>query len=208
MVTGSTEVEDGLFLDVHPSAARRLLLAALESFSSEGYHATTTRSIATKAGMSPAAMYVHYRSKQDVLMQISMLGHQASLGVIRAAAASESDPVDRLRSIVRNHTRWHARNRDIARVAQYELISLTPENLAEVSTLRKATRQVLREAIDDGVAAARFQVADIDATLQSIASLSIDVARWYPGAWRGTVDDLADAYAELATRLVGASAHR
>lgn len=208
MVTASTDVEDGLFVDVHPSAARRLLLAALESFSSEGYHATTTRSIATKAGMSPAAMYVHYRSKQAVLMQISLLGHQASLRVIRAAAASESEPVERLRAVVREHTRWHARNRDVARVAQYELISLSPENLAEVTTLRKAVRSVLREAIDDGIAAGRFVVPDVDAALQAIASLSIDVARWFPGGWRGSVDDLADAYADVATRVVGATTHR
>lgn len=202
MVTGSTDVDDDLFVDVHPTAARRLLLAALESFSNEGYHATTTRSIATKAGMSPAAMYVHYRSKQDVLMQISMLGHQASLDVIRAAASSESDPVERLRAIVRAHTRWHAHNRDVARVAQYEFISLSTENAAEVLTLRRATRQVLCDAVADGLTAGAFATLDVDASVQAIASLSIDVARWFPGTWRGTVEELADVYADLASRLV------
>ena len=39
-----------LWPDVQPEAARRLMLAGVESFARRGYHATTTRDIAGGAG--------------------------------------------------------------------------------------------------------------------------------------------------------------
>ncbi|WP_342215837.1 TetR family transcriptional regulator [Nocardia cyriacigeorgica] len=42
----------------------RLLEAAAAAFADKGFNATTTRDIAAAAGMSPAAVYVHHRSKE------------------------------------------------------------------------------------------------------------------------------------------------
>jgi len=47
---------DDLWLDVEPPASRRLLLAALDAFSEQGYFATTTRDISERAQLSPAAV--------------------------------------------------------------------------------------------------------------------------------------------------------
>ncbi len=46
------------------SARVRLREAAIEAFARKGFHGTTTRDISTAAGMSPAALYVHYPSKR------------------------------------------------------------------------------------------------------------------------------------------------
>src|SRR4051794_6434574 len=59
-----------------PGASRRLLMGAVDAFAERGYHATTTRDIASRAGMSPAALYVHYRSKEELLFQLIRIGHQ------------------------------------------------------------------------------------------------------------------------------------
>ncbi|MGH3948978.1 MAG: helix-turn-helix domain-containing protein, partial [Pseudonocardiaceae bacterium] len=67
----SAEVPADWWPEVKPEAARRLMVAAIESFARQGFHATTTRDIATAAGMSPAALYVHYPSKSAVLSAIS-----------------------------------------------------------------------------------------------------------------------------------------
>ena len=56
-------------------ARDRLLEAAVDSFAARGFHGTTTRDIAAAAGMSPAALYVHHRSKEDLLHLIARTGH-------------------------------------------------------------------------------------------------------------------------------------
>ncbi|WP_309117844.1 helix-turn-helix domain-containing protein, partial [Saccharothrix sp.] len=59
-----------------------MLIAAAAAFAGRGYHATTTRDIAAQAGMSPAAVYIHYRSKEDLLFQISRIGHRRALEML------------------------------------------------------------------------------------------------------------------------------
>src|SRR5262245_5364413 len=107
------------------AAARRLLVAGIEAFSERGYHATTTRAIAARADMSPAAVYVHYRSKEALLFAISRIGHESALRAVLAARDSTAEPVPRLRAVVRAHVGWHARHHTMARVIQYELCALS-----------------------------------------------------------------------------------
>ena len=73
---------DESFEGVTPDAARRLLLGAVEAFAERGFHATTTRDIAGRAGMSPAALYIHYKTKEELLFQISRVGHERSVSVL------------------------------------------------------------------------------------------------------------------------------
>ena len=98
--------------------------AAVEAFGQRGYHATTTREIAERAGMSPAGMYIHFQSKQDILYQVSRRGHAAVLKVVEDALAGDAPPEEQVRRFVQAFTAWHAWNHRSARVQQYELHAL------------------------------------------------------------------------------------
>src|SRR3954463_3129414 len=110
---------------VQPAAARRLLTGAIAAFAERGFQATTTRDIASRAGMSPAALYVQYPSKERLLFEISLYGHRAALEILLAANTADT-PADRLRAMVAAFTAWHAEHHTIARVVQYELAALSP----------------------------------------------------------------------------------
>jgi AcrR family transcriptional regulator len=86
----------------------RLWDAAIAAFSDKGFHGTTTRDIATAAGLSSAALYVHYESKEALLYLISRSGHEATLALIRNAVASSDDPVEQLRRVMYDFSRHHA----------------------------------------------------------------------------------------------------
>ncbi|MFF3149700.1 helix-turn-helix domain-containing protein, partial [Streptomyces sp. NPDC057927] len=94
--------------EVTPDAARRLLVAAVEAFAERGYHATTTRDIAGRAGMSPAALYIHYKTKEELLHRISRIGHDKALDIVRGAAQGGGSAAERLTDAVRSFVRWHA----------------------------------------------------------------------------------------------------
>jgi AcrR family transcriptional regulator len=81
-------------------ARSRLVAAAVESFASKGFHGTTTRDIASAAGMSPAALYVHHKSKEDLLYLISRAGHEFTLLLVKDAVAGSDDPVEQLLAVV------------------------------------------------------------------------------------------------------------
>jgi AcrR family transcriptional regulator len=70
----------------------RLLDAAIAAFAEKGSHGTTTRDVATAAGMSPAALYVHHRSKEELLYLISRSGHEDTLRLVQQPITFSDDP--------------------------------------------------------------------------------------------------------------------
>lgn len=195
---------------VEPAAARRLLTGAIDAFAERGFQATTTRDIASRAGMSPAALYVHYPSKERLLFEISLYGHRAALEILTAAntgptpgaADPARSPEDRLRAMVSAFTAWHAEHHTIARVVQYELAALTPEHFSEVATIRRAISALIEKVLTDGVSDGTFTVDDLPGTTLAVLSLSIDVARWYDPTRRPSPEALGTLYADLALRMV------
>lgn len=183
----------------------RLLEAAVTAFSEKGFHGTTTRDIAAAAGMSPAALYVHHKSKEELLYLISRNGHENTLRTIRAALARSEGPVESLRAVVHDFAVHHARGRTGARVVNYELAALEPDHLAEIREIRHQIEDELRTLVQRGADAGVFDVADSRMTAAALLSLGIDLARWYHDGTRWTPEQIGDHYAELALRIVGAS---
>ncbi|CAL9578401.1 TetR/AcrR family transcriptional regulator [Streptomyces sp. enrichment culture] len=190
--------------EVTPDAARRLLLAAVEAFAERGYHATTTRDIAGRAGMSPAALYIHYKTKEELLHRISRIGHEKALDILRTASRGEGTATERLADAVSSFVRWHARGRTTARVVQYELDSLGPDARAEIVGLRRQVDAEVRGIIENGVRSGEFDVPDVPGTTLAVLSLCIDVARWFNVDGPRTPEEVGALYADLVLRMVGA----
>jgi AcrR family transcriptional regulator len=183
----------------------RLLDAAITAFAEKGFHGTTTRDIAAAAGMSPAALYVHHNSKEELLHVISRAGHTRTLHVVRAGIASSDDPVAQLRRVVYDFAVHHARGHTGARIVNYELAALTPEHLAEIRGIRRQINDEIQGIVERGVAAGVFDAPDPQMAAVALLSLGIDIARWYrdEGGW--APEDIAERYAEMALRMVGAA---
>jgi AcrR family transcriptional regulator len=189
----------------------RLLDAAVQAFGAKGFHGTTTRDIAAAAGMSPAAVYVHHRSKEELLHVISREGHRTTLELVRRAASAGSagsagpaSPTERLAAIAREFGRHHAQGHTWARIVNYELEALSPDHREEIRALRIAIEQEVRAVIEEGIAAGEFDVPEVSMATTAVLSLGIDIARWYRDDGRWTPEDVGDHMAGLALRIVGA----
>jgi AcrR family transcriptional regulator len=190
-----------------PASSRRLIEAATEAFAERGYHATTTRDIASRVGMSPAGLYVHFPSKVALLAQISRGGHQASAALVEQAIKQAPDPVARLRAVTSGFATWHAEHHRVARIVHNELPALPEDDLKAVLRLRQQIEQRVEEQLRDGVALGVMDVSDTRAVARAILSLTVDVARWYdPHHGRNTPEEIGALYADLAVRMVSATA--
>ena len=68
---------------------QRLVRAALELFTTQGYHVTTTGQIARKAGVAEGTIYKHFESKQHLLNE---LYRGAARWAARAAEEADGAP--------------------------------------------------------------------------------------------------------------------
>lgn len=185
-------------------SVQRLMEAAVDAFADKGFHATSTRDIASRANMSPAGVYVHFASKQDLLFQLCQRGHVLALEVVLTARANSPTPPGQLVAIVSAFARWHAEHYRTARIVQYEFAHLSPEHRDEVLAVRKQIDAVVRDVLLAGVASGDFDVPDVAVTTLALQSLTVDVARWYVPGMRRTPEAIGTAYGDLALRLVRA----
>ncbi len=188
------------------STVERLLDAAAGAFADRGFHATTTRDIASRAGLSAAGVYVHFESKEAVLYALSRRGHEAALALVHGSATGPGTPTERVARVMSEFAAWHAEHYEVARVVQYEFPHLLPHHRDEVLALRKNIDEAVRELLADGVASGEFEVADVRDTTLALMSMCIDVARWYSPGVRRTPDRIGATYASLGLRLLGARA--
>jgi AcrR family transcriptional regulator len=195
---------DNFWHDVKPESSRRILEAAIVCFAARGYNATTTREIAKRAGMSPAAIYVHFPSKQALLYKVNCTGHVAVLADVRKSLEGIRSPNERLWQFMRAYVSWHARNHTLARACQYDLRQIPPNYFDEIRDLRRQVEMLLGNELRAGLESGDFVFPDLATTSLALLSLGIDVARWYTERAQ-TPDDLGAAYADLALRIVGAN---
>jgi AcrR family transcriptional regulator len=192
-----------LWGDEFGNVARGLLTSAVRCFASNGFHATTTRDIATGVGLSPAALYVHFPSKELVLFEIARVGHEKALAYIQDRVVDEApDPAARLRVLVSRFTAWHARHHVAGRVCQYELAGLSREHYAEILRLRHLINEVFRDAVAHGVKDGTFAPVDVNRVVRGVLSLGIDLVRWYRLDGPDSPEQLGGFYADLALSMV------
>lgn len=203
---GLPELEDDspdLWSTDLPDVARNLLTSAVRCFASNGFHATTTRDISGAIGLSPAALYVYFPSKELVLFEIIRSGHQRVLDHITGPEVAEvADAAGHLTALIAHYTEWHARHHVAARVCQFELAGLTAEHYEEILEIRHRTNSVLREAVARGVADGSFDDVDVRRVSRAMLSLCIDLVRWYRLDGSDTPEQLGRLNAALALRMV------
>jgi AcrR family transcriptional regulator len=154
-------------------------------------------------GLSPAALYAHFPSKELVLYEIIRSGHESALACVQDPAVGDAGTAaDRLRVAMARYTAWHARHHVAARVSQYELAGLTAEHYEEVMQLRRRTNAVFRDAVARGIDEGTFLPVDVNRVVRGMLSLSIDLVRWYRLDGSDAPEHLGDFYAELALKMV------
>jgi len=188
-----------------PQTAQRLLEAAVDTFSEQGYHATTTRDIAHRAGLSPAGLYVHYPSKAALLGHLSRIGHEAALRLVRHTLALPGDSPRRLHALVAAFVTWHAEHHTVARVVHYQLQSLDSADRDAVAAMRRELERLVEAEVLRGARAGTLTVSHPRQATRAVLSLAIDVARWYDPRGTETPRRLGRIYADLALRMLGAA---
>ena len=182
----------------------RILTAALELFAHVGFHGASIRAIADAAGMQTATMYGQFTSKEAMLEELMVAGHEAWVDALSAAAdAAGPSPADQLAALVRTNVLHHIEYAMVAVVSNGELHSLSPAAAAKVMGLRRRAEDRLEGIISAGVVAGSFARQDPAVTMLAIGGMSLRVANWYPGRFDYSPEEIADKYAELILRMVG-----
>lgn len=181
-----------------------LLDAALDAFVEKGFHGTSMRDIAARAGASVSHAYYYFPAKRDILWRI-MAGITSELiaALKTAANGAGSDPAMRLEAIVRAHVLLHTKRQDESFVGNTELRSLGPRDRRRLVALRDQVSSIFKAAIGAGL---RQKVFSCDRPAEAnlaIVTMCTAVADWYRAEGPVSPEEMADRYAAIALRMVG-----
>lgn len=180
-----------------------ILGASIEVMSENGYHGTSVRDIAERAGMSPAALYHHFRSKHDVLTTIMERGIEellARTGEAREAAGA--DPVAALRAIVEVQVLFHLEDQRGTLLGTSEVRGLEEPVRGEHLARRQHQQRIFDDVVREGVRQGLFHTAyPVDAA-RAVVVMCTGVASWFRPDGALSRTQVAHRYQDLALDVV------
>lgn len=179
-----------------------IMTAAVESFVATGYHGATMRSLAQRAGISVAAVYHHYRDKQDLLVRILDYTMVELNWRVQAARREGETSVARVSLIVEALALYHTHRRDLAFIGASEMRSLIGANRYRITTARNDIQAILDEEIADATRTGHVATAHPRNAGRAIATMCTALSQWFRVDGPSTPEQIAQEYAQFAQDLL------
>lgn len=177
-----------------------ILRAALELFTEKGIHATTTKDIARRAGVSEGALYRHFQSKQELAEDLYITHLSWFTAQLDKSVLMNGRFEDRLRALVDGCFRFFDEDRTL-----FTYLILSEHNeLGRTSKRIRHIRHLVRDILVDGRSQGRVREGDLELQGALIIGTIIRVAifRIY-GLLQGDLRGRADEVAAACLRAVG-----
>lgn len=191
----SSEAESG------PNQERRrtLLEVAARLFCEKGYSATTMKEIADASGMLKGSLYHYFPSKEEILFQIIWITHselRSWTDPIRAD--KQSDPIERLRSLIKAHVLLNVADREMATVFYNDFKALPEDRQKVIVRERDSYERFLRRLIAEAQKAGNMGT-DAEPRLIAFGILGLvnSVLRWYRPSGKYSSKEVAEFFEEL-----------
>ena len=186
---------------------QELLRAAARLFRQQGFDATSTRDIATAAGMRSGSPFYHFENKEALLAAVMQEGMQSALqrqaaamdtAVTEAAAQGHTlSARECLQVLVRSHFEvLLGPDSDFIPVMLYEWRSLSAAQRSEVNRLKDSYEAVWVPVLKALHASGELQGEPGLARMMLFGALNWSV-QWYDPARQATLDDLTQSVLQL-----------
>jgi len=178
------------------TAPENVVAAAFTCFARRGYRRVALEQIAREAGISRAALYLHFRDKEDIFRAVSRQVHASAQAAAEAAAAGPGDVVERIEAaLAAKHGRFYAIVRGSPHVA--ELVEDQNRLCGDITeTYRKRFQRLLRRVLEEADARGEIDLAGAGVAAAEAAELFVAGVRGVgmagaeplrPGAYRRRV---------------------
>jgi AcrR family transcriptional regulator len=139
-------------------ARQRLVEAAVGLVEQGGWREVQMSAVAAAAGLSTGAVYLHFPSKTQLLIEVYQVQAGAELRVVSGIVAQPVPATERLEAAVNAFAQRAMSNRRLA----YAMVLEPTENEVEEERLRFHAEFIaqFRRILDDGVAHGEFVIAD------------------------------------------------
>ena len=167
--------------------------AAGEIFADRGIANTTVRDIGAKVGILSGSLYYHFRSKDDMVLEL--LDRELRDMTQRMNAAIEGrEPLDALRASIRAAVQHAFDKPTVVRILRNNVSYLrTNPALASVEKLRQSNRLLWISLVKDCITSGQMRSdVNADMVVRAMWDSVMGTPRWFPPQGRRRPDAVAD----------------
>lgn len=167
----------------------QIVLAAIKLFSQKGYHKATLRELAEEAGLSYGNVYDYVGSKEDIFSLIHDYAANLTVQALQDSIANVTDPVEKLRRIVRAEFKLMDQFADAILLIYQESHILSKPFLYKLLQKERQHVELLEKAIEESIDKGQLRKCNIRLTANFIKSM---IDAWVIKRWdlRGFVNRL------------------
>jgi AcrR family transcriptional regulator len=132
-----------------PGTRERIQEVALELFTENGYEATSLREIAERLGVTKAALYYHFKTKDDIIASLAD-DRLAKIEELLAWARSQARTLETRREFVRRYAATLDNGGHQALMRFFERNQTAMHNHKSVTSVRERMRDILDVLSDPG----------------------------------------------------------
>jgi AcrR family transcriptional regulator len=158
----------------------QILGAATELFGKRGYHATTVREIAERAGVSTGLVYQYFGDKEDVLFLALQMVLDSYKERIPQATEGIRDPLERFRAAAHSYCRVIDANIDATVLAYRETKSVSRARRNVIKQKEIETNALIETCVRDCIKAGLFENVDAELLTYNIVMIA---HAWALKAW-------------------------
>jgi AcrR family transcriptional regulator len=179
----------------------RLLDTVAALIAKKGYEAASMRDVSEALGVSPAGLYYHFKSKEDLLFQIQFRTFEALLKAQSEVAALPGTAEERFRRLMHGHLAFFLSHPNELKVCTYEMESLSGDLFETVEALRRQYyllfSAVVAELMGDRIPPSSKVERSRHASLYVFGMLNW-IFMWYDASRHGTVEQIGEEMIDLA----------
>ncbi len=158
---------------------REILQVAARLFRAQGYAATSLEEVADAIGITKAAIYYHFTSKDEVLFEMRDRIVRESLVRVRRIVESDETPVVKMERILTGHLETLLANLDANVVFHREVGFLPRDRESEVRKREREHDLMLRRVYREGAEAGDFPAIDAAIAVNFLLGACNMTYRWY-----------------------------
>ncbi len=191
-------------LPIKPTNRQQEIIAeSARLFREQGYLATSIRDISEAMGMTSAALYYHFKNKEEILLEIMRLSLHNLREAVQTAVASQTTPWGQLRVALQTHLAISLEYQDFAIVLLKDLRHLSADQRMNVVAARDAYEDMWQGLLEACQEARLFRPeVDLDLLrLLTFGALNL-VVTWYKPEGKLGPEEIADAFLDFIGRGV------
>lgn len=129
-----------------------IIEAAITVFAKQGYHQTTVAQIAREAGVADGTIYLYFKNKEDILLQIFSFRAKQIFDQFYDAVAHCDHSEEKLRSLIRNQLTAFQGDKGLAVVFQAESRQVRKSDALteQINQISKQYRTLIGEIVEKG----------------------------------------------------------